>query len=277
MAGELAEPANQETSGLAASTRTPGLLWVHNDSGGVPVLFAVRATGLLVGRLRVAGEINRDWEDLAAFTLEDKAWLLIADIGDNEARHARSVLHILAEPDLPTLQAARECSARPAYSIHFAYEDGPRDCEAVAVDARERAVYLLSKRDQPPRLYRLPLAAAPAEQPAIARCVGIVSHLPRAKFADLLGAKVSRALRGHPTAMDFCPDGSAALVLTYGGVFIFPRTAGTAWTEPLAAEPVTLPAFSLPQAEAACFSADGSQIYVASEKRTQLLRYDRTP
>ena len=42
-AAQLAEPRNEETSGLAVSHRTPGLLWTHNDSGGEPVLFALNA------------------------------------------------------------------------------------------------------------------------------------------------------------------------------------------------------------------------------------------
>lgn len=32
-AGLMAELRNLETSGLAVSQRTPGLLWTHNDSG----------------------------------------------------------------------------------------------------------------------------------------------------------------------------------------------------------------------------------------------------
>lgn len=277
VAGELAEPANLETSGLAASHRTPGLVWTHDDSGGEPVLFAMRSTGYLVGRMRLAGTVNRDWEDLAAFTLDGQCWLLVADTGDNDARYPQSVLHVLAEPDLDTLMSTRELSLAPAYSIVFRYEDRPHDCEAVAVDPAERAVYLLTKRDQPPQLFRLPLAAASPGQPAIARAVGTVTQLPRARLADKITGKLPRALRGHPTALDFSPDGAAALVLTYGGVFLFPRAPGTSWAEALAAKPAPLPPFSLPQAEAAAFAADGRAIYLASEKSRQLLRYDRAP
>lgn len=274
VSGKLAEPANEETSGLAASHRTPGVLWTHNDSGGEPVLFALRANGQLVGRLRVAGETNRDWEDLASFDAEGRAWLLIGDIGDNKAVHAQSVLHVLAEPDASSLQAGREVILPPAYSIHFVYEDGPRDCESVAVDAGERAVYLLSKRDATPRLYRLELAAATADRPAVARMVGPVPRLPRPERAAPWTGKIPRALRRQPTAMDFAADGSAAVVLTYGGLFLFSRPPGQSWAEALAGEPEALPEFDLPQAEAACFATDGRTIYVASENTRQLLRYD---
>lgn len=277
VSGELAEPANQETSGLAASRRTPGLLWTHNDSGGDPVLFALRANGLLVGQLRVAGEVNRDWEDIAAFEADGQPWLLIADIGDNRAVHVQSVLHVLAEPDVDTLQASREVALRPAYSLHFVYEDGPRDCESVAVDAHERAVYLLSKRDATPRLYRLDLTAAPADRPAVARSVGLAPYLARTESGAERTGKIPRALRGQPTAMDFAPDGTAALVLTYGRLLLFPRKSGQSWADALAGEPEPLPAFELPQAESACFADGGRVVYLASEDTPQLLRYDRQP
>ena len=61
-AAQLAEPQNQETSGIAVSHRTPGMIWTHNDSGGEPVLFALNADGSLRGKVRVEGVTNYDWE-----------------------------------------------------------------------------------------------------------------------------------------------------------------------------------------------------------------------
>jgi sugar lactone lactonase YvrE len=74
--------------------------------------------------------------------------------------------------------------------------------------------------------------------------------------------------------MDFSADGSAAAVLTYGHVLLFPRKDGETWAAALAREPVRLPPHNLTQAEATCFSADGRAVYVASEKTRNLLRYD---
>ena len=53
-----------EASGLAASRRTPGLLWSHNDSGE-PVVFALNATGAVKDRVRVTGAQVEDWEAIA--------------------------------------------------------------------------------------------------------------------------------------------------------------------------------------------------------------------
>lgn len=274
-AGLMAEPVNLEASGLAASTHTPGLLWTHNDSCGEPVLFALNADGALRGSVRLQGVVNRDWEDVAAFTLDGRSWLMAAETGDNYAKHPQSALHVVAEPDARQLDPAKPLGLLPAYTINFTYEDGPRDCEAVAVDVRERAVYLLTKRDRPNRLYRLPLAAAPSDQAAIARFVGNAWEFTQPDALQRLSPTLAIAFASWPTAMNFLPDGSGAFVLTYGALYFFPRTAGESWAATLAKAPQVLPQFSLPQAEALAVTPDGAEIYLASEKTPQLLRYTR--
>ena len=47
-------PELPEGSGLAASHRTPGRFWSHNDSGE-PVLFALYGNGRVTGRLSISG------------------------------------------------------------------------------------------------------------------------------------------------------------------------------------------------------------------------------
>lgn len=275
VAGQLAEPKNLEASGLAASHRTPGLLWTHNDSGGAPLLFALNADGSPRGRVRVAGVTNDDWEDIASFELDGKAWLLVADIGDNFSVYTRRVLHLIAEPDAAALAPGRELVLQPEYSIYFSYEDGPRDAESLAVDVTERAVYVLSKRESQPRLYRLPLVAAPASQPVLARFLTNLPHLPQPTALQRNLRMPTQGFRGWPTAMGFSPDRTAALVLVYGDLLLFPRAAGESWADALAREPAKLGPFRLPQAEGACFTSDGRAIFVCSEQTMTLLRYDR--
>lgn len=273
-AGLMAEPQSREASGLAASRRTASLLWAHDDSGGQPVLYALNAAdGSLRGKIRVGGVENIDWEDIAAFELDGRAWLLIADVGDNLGRRPRVWLHVVEEPEATTLSPVTEVVVHPHYSLQVIYEDLARDCEAVAVDAAARMVYLLSKRDPVPRLYALPLG--PAKQTVVARHVGEVPHLPQPTALQRAVGLPSQAYRGQPSAMDFAPDGSAAVVLTYGDTLFFPRAPGESWAAALARVPIGLPSHLLPQAEAVCFSADGRAIFVCSERSLRLLRYLR--
>lgn len=270
----LAEPQDREASGLAASRRTPGLLWVHSDSARDPLLYAIAAdTGELRGRIRLRGITNIDWEDIATFERDGRAWIVIGDIGDNYAGRPSILLHFLVEPDSTQLAPGKETELAPAYTLRVVFEDLARDCESLAVDAREGAIYLLSKREPVPRLYRLPLA--PSKELVAARRVGTVPHLPQPDFFQRLLKTPTGRYRGEPTAMDFASDGSAAVVLTYGDTLLFPRAVHESWAEALAKTPVALAPHDLPQAEAACFAADGRALFVASEESMRLLRYDR--
>lgn len=275
-AGLMAEPRNREASGLAASRRTDGVVWTHDDSGGTPVLYALNsADGASRGSIRLRGVKNFDWEDIASFEFEGHSWLLAADVGDNEGVRSSVVLHVVREPAAATLSPGRATELAPDYSIHFIYEDGARDCESVAVDVEERAVYLLSKRDYEPRLYRLPLAATEAAHPAVAKFVGTVTQVPRPNYFQRMIKAPTGKYRWEPCAMDFSPDGTLAVVLTYGDVLVFLRAKGESWAEALARKPIELAGHQMPQAEGVCWSRDGRSIFVCSEKTMKLLRYDR--
>src|SRR5690606_35887206 len=105
---------------------------------------------------RVEGAENTDWEDLAAFRFEGRDWLLVADTGDNGGLRRTLQLHVFEEP-----ARVADGVLRPAWTIVFRWPDGPRDCEAVAVDPVRGEVLLVSKRRQPPELFALPLRPPP--------------------------------------------------------------------------------------------------------------------
>jgi len=78
-----------EASGIAASRKNPGVLWVHNDSGDSARLYAVNLEGKLVAVCRIKGARARDWEDIAVGPGPGprQDYLYIGDIGDNGAKH----------------------------------------------------------------------------------------------------------------------------------------------------------------------------------------------
>jgi hypothetical protein len=275
VAGKLEAPPKNEASGLAASSRGD-LLWTHDDSGGAAILYAVSLAGERRGQLRLENLRNTDWEDLAAVELDGQAWLVVGDIGDNDAKRPSIQVHFAAEPDPALVRDGAVRTMKASATLQITFEDGPRDSESLAVDPVERALYLLSKRDAVPRLYRVEIPAAPLRDATLrARFVGLVPHVtPGGKVSGGIKGKIE-SLRARPCAMDFARDGSAAVVLTYGEVLFFPRRSGEAWAVALARAPVRLGAHGLPQAEAICFTRDGEAIYVASESSRKLLRYAR--
>lgn len=276
VAGTMESPPRHETSGIAFSRRSPDILWVHDDSGGQPILYAMTPDGKDAGAIRLRGVKNDDWEDVAAFERDGKAWLLVADTGDNAGRRPQVMLHLVEEPARDQLSAGRAVTVTPKWTMRLTYEDGPRDCESVAVDVAGRAIYLLSKRDDTPQLYRVDLPTdRPGNTVVVARKVGLVPHIPEPSVAETLVRGRLGKRRSEVTAMDFSSDGTLAAVLTYGGALLFERKNGEPWAEALAREPVHLPISGLLQAEAICFTPDGKSIYVASEGPQPLVRYDR--
>lgn len=273
-AGKLEAPPNQEASGLAASRRSKDILWTHDDSGGAPMLYAVDTSGRKRGAIVVTGTRNEDWEDVAAFQRDGKPWLLVADTGDNDAKRESVRIHVLEEPPTAELDPQKSLQVAPAYTLKIRYEDGPRDCESVAVDATEGAIYLLSKRDAPPRLYRIPLGPS-REKHVTARRIGQVPELAGTSPIDAIFKHLAGKKAAWPTAMDFSSDGRLALVLTYGAPVVFVREGKEPWAETFKREPIRLLFHGLPQAEGACFTPDGRSIYVVSETTPAMVRYDR--
>jgi hypothetical protein len=274
--GHLRATGLVEASGLAASRRQPGLVWAINDSGNEPILFAFAADGTDLGQVTLAGVKNVDWEDLAAFTWNEDPWLLVTDTGDNPGRRSNVVLHALPEPKADA-QGSFAGTARPAWSLPFTYPDGPRDCEAVAVDEAAGQILLLSKRSEPPVLYSLPLGPPVDERPQVATVIGPMATIPPPTATDLL-LPYGR-YRSQPTAMDLSADGRELLILTYRNAYLFRRAPGQNWANAIAESPqiIELPdLFTLAQREAACFSADRQSLFVTGEGAgAALLRLER--
>ena len=250
--------ASEESSGLACSQRKDGLFWIANDSGSWPDLYLAAADGAYRGTLRINGVRNVDWEALDSFVWEGRPWLLVADTGDNASRRDFCTIHLLPEPTIP--ETSEFPGVQPARKIVFRYEGGPRDCEAVAVDPAGEKILLISKRTKPPFLYELPLREGKTGGIQIAKKICPV-HVERP-----LGAPLA-PYGNQPTGLSIRPDGSLAAVLTYYGVFLFPRHDGESWATAFSRKPERLAPHKLPQAEAITFSRDGKTLYVISEGR----------
>lgn len=248
-AGKLENPQLKEVSGLAASSLYPGLLWAINDGGDDPLLYAVGSDGADLGTFRVEGAANYDWEALASFRLQDRAYLLIADVGDNWEQRQTVTLYVVKEPSVTAAGLGSDAAVPITWQIHFTYEDGPRDCEAAAVDPVAQRVLLLTKRGLSPMLYEMPLQPAEVDAPILARRLASVPHF------------------NWPTDMDLSPDGLAAVVLTYNHAYLFRRRPGDDWPQAFQKKPRRLRFETLMQQEAVCFGFYGKSVWVTSERR----------
>ncbi|MDX1564715.1 MAG: hypothetical protein R3236_04870 [Phycisphaeraceae bacterium] len=254
----LADSRINESSGLAASLIRPDLFWTHNDSGDGPVLYAFDRKGRSVGSVELENTTAEDWEDMAACRLDGRAYLLAADVGDNSLKRRDYRLHLIAEPLLG--REAVHLKLKPEMTVRFRYEDGPRNCESVAVDGPARTIVLISKplrHGEAAEVYRLPLPKAPTQKLLIARRIG-------------------RLAIPVPTAMDISVDAQRMVVIGYGpAVWMWQRRhAAEPWAQVLgrpgrrvAEAPLRI------QGESVCFGHDGHSLYLGSEKRPAPLWY----
>lgn len=256
---QLENPELDELSGLASSLAAPDLLWGHNDSGDAPRLFRIGPRGEDLGFVPIQGAVAIDWEDIAAFRWQGEPALLIGDVGDNHARREHVTLYAVRDP------GARG-EPKLLWTLDFKYPDGPRDCEAVAVDPVDQSVILISKREHPQRLYRLPIpkdAPRPGSM-AVAEALGPITTLPRSSFADWFETPLYSEFDG-PTALDIDPAGRFAVVITYKDAFLYPRAEGQSWREAFAATPRLIRLPHLRQTEAGAISSDGRTLTVSGE------------
>jgi len=240
----LADERIAESSGLAKSHHQPGAFWTHNDSGDSARLFAFGERGEVLGRCTLVGVKAVDFEDLASFVQDGVPRLLVADVGDNRSRRSVVSLYLFDEPDP---QGNSEITAW--LRLDFRYPDGPRDCEAVAVDVSAGKITLVTKTFLPRAgVYELDLPPRDASvkqhlEPQTARRVG---QLPLSLV----------------TAMDRDPTRGDLLLVNYFQLFRFPRPQpGQNWWEQMPT-PADLP--RLKQIEAVAVDASG-QVWVTSE------------
>ncbi len=270
--GRLEDPGIREASGLARSQRAANVLWTLNDNGADEWLHAISPRGSRLGEFDLKKSRNVDWEDLASFTLDGKPYLLVADIGDNDAKHATRTLYVVKEPE-----AKKKDREKVDWRIDYRYPDGPRDAESVAVDVENERVLVLSKRDVPPRLYVLPLRPD-GDGVVTAERLGTIVSLPPPSRRDVEFAPKTNDWHWQPVGMDISQDRLAAVILTYRAVYYYERAPDQDWFDALNAAPLRVGIGRFRNAEAIAFGDDKRTVVVTGEnKHSPILAIDFSP
>jgi endonuclease/exonuclease/phosphatase family metal-dependent hydrolase len=240
------------------------VLWTINDSGAKEYLYATDLQGTSIGRTELKKSKNKDWEDLASFTLDGDPHLMVADIGDNDARHKSRKLYFLKEPK------AGKKDTTVDWEVTFKYPNGPRDAEAAAIDIENERVLILSKRDIPPALYEVPLQVDD-DKKVTATWLGTISGLPRPSRQDVQFAPKTKDWHWQPSGMDISADNRAAVILTYRAVYYFLRRPDQDWFAAFNTQPIRIGLGNFPNAEAVAFADDNRTVVVTGENRNALL------
>lgn len=230
-----------EISGMTYSQVHPGVLYLHNDSSGGPLIYAVDArTCRTRATLRIAGIPARDLEGIASGRdPRGRPVLWLADIGDNRDSWPDVRVHRILEPRRLVDQTLR------AGTYRFTYPDRPHNAEAILADPSSDRVWVVTKQSARGRLYALP--SLRRDRVSVARPVADVG-------AFVTDGAVS-------------PDGSRYVLRDYVDAEVFEglppgRNARTVYL------PVQF------QGEAVTWTSDGSALLVASERDDRLLRVE---
>lgn len=256
--GSVANPILTEVSGIAASRANPGTLWVHNDSGGDPAVYAVGADGADLGAFPLEGVVALDWEDMALGPGPDpeRAFLYVGDIGDNFAFRPQIFIFRVAEPD-----PASPGPLTDVATIRLVYPDPGVDAEALAVDPLRGDLFVFTKEDGRSRVYRAAAEALDDADPVELRLVATL-QLPE-------GVTV--------TAADFTGDGSVIGLRSYEQVWLFARRdldAAAAFTSP----PCSAPSPEEVQGEALTFDPrTGDYLTISEGRNKEVFRVSRIP
>lgn len=209
--GTFQEPDLRESSGVVTSSTMRGVLYTFNDSGNPPEIFATDSTGRAMGRWRIPGIRNRDWEALARGPCPAGSCLYIGDIGDNGEKQSQVVIYRVREPaTFQRFRGAADPAPLDLDSLSYRYPDGPHDAEAMWVD-RNGSIFVVTKgRSDSVRLFRIPSAGFTGGAPVTAQLVQELPIVPDFR----LGRMVTDAA--------LSPSGTRVAIRTYSEVYLFP-------------------------------------------------------
>ena len=241
-----------ELSGMAPSIRFRGVFWVHNDSSGGPVIYAINGTTCaIVATVTLASVPGRDIESIASGRDADGVPVLwVGDIGDNKDSWEYVRLYELPEP---TQLVDQTLDVR---TWRFTYPDGPHDAEALLADPRRPRLWVVTKELAAGVIFELP-ALPPISlgdvwrEPLVLKPVGdtdglisdgaVSSDGSRFVLRDYLSATIYSGLppgtKVTTVELPIQPQGEA-IAWTKGGTSLLTagEKEGTLWSVPLPQE-----------------------------------------
>lgn len=256
--GELQDQAINESSGLVASRENPGLLWTHNDSGDGAFIYCVKRDASSCGTWSVNGAQAFDWEDIAAGPgpNENKSYLYVGDIGDNEMKRGSVVIYRFQEPTVsdtgtPTTKDNATPTTR-ADVLTLTYPDGSHDAEALLIHPNSGNLFIITKVfEGSSQVFR---AKAPLED-------GTTTTM-----TQVGQIRVGDGIPNAITAGDISPNARRVGIVTYVDSFELrlPRRArpfGRIWKQEL----VEVPVAERKQGESIAYRIDGKALLTTSE------------
>jgi len=248
-----------EASGIASSLINKGIIWVHNDSGDMARLYAVGLDGSNLGKIRMPAVFARDWEDMCIGPgpKDSTDYIYIGDIGNNFSKKEKMKIYRFEEPiiNLDSISIPFDIKITKFDKIIVSYPDQKRDAEALMIDPITKDLYVLTKRESSPLVYRIPYPHLTTTT-STAEMIGefIVSpHDPYHISDRIVAADISR-------------DGLMVLIKTMHDIILVKRDPKEPLSNILKEKQIKLEYIIEPQGEALCWKWDQSGYYTMSEE-----------
>ncbi len=245
--GLIANIEIDEASGMVASHRNSGHYWVINDSKDLNRMFLVDEMGQGKAEFTLLGLQNRDWEAMGRWQNQTgQTYLYVAEIGDNFAQNAQYQIHRFLEPSLALTDPLRRV-IRDTQSITFRLPDGSRDMECLLIDQISGDLFLISKREDHKRLYRVPADAFNKQ------------GIQQAEFVSELNFSVPTSNVGLLKQLYYITDGNVAssneeiIIRNYLEIYYWKKKPEESIADALRRKPRIVPSVLEPQGEALAF------------------------
>lgn len=256
--GTLDNPKIMEASGIAASRKNPGYFWVTNDSDASgPILYLIDSLGKGKKEYVLGGAVQRDWEDLAVVGEADgSATVYVADFGDNFQNNPNYAIYwfkdlaITSNPYTVLTDISK---------LTFHLPDGYHDMETLLIDQKSKDIFVISKRENSKRLYKIPAAKVLNGTTVTAEYIQDLTF--STPFTS--DAKIQQAY--FLTGGSISPDNSEILVRNYIGIYYWKRKTGESIPEALLRPAKAVPYQMEQQGEGVTFSINGTGYYTISE------------
>lgn len=256
----LKNPEINECSGLAVSSRSDRLMWVHNDSGDASRLFLLDDKGKTLATYDYQKDVI-DCEDIALqYGANGKSKLFIGDIGDNQSKRNYVSIYKFDEPNVNWISKS-VIKIKGSEELKFKYPDGPRDAECLLVDTRDQKIYIVSKREDSVGVYSAPLNSKPGKIITLKKELSLFFDAPR-------GSK-------WVVAGDIARNGKEVIIKTYVNIYYWDRHDNETVPQCLSRPYIGLPYKPEVQGEAVGLTRSGRYYYTIPEGKFSKITFTK--
>jgi len=249
-AGRITTATLNALSGISASKRNAGVVYVHNDRN-VAQFFAVSEAGALLGTFNLTGGTVEDIEDMAVAHCPSGSCVYLADIGGNISPRTQFGVVRVPEPEVK-VDMPGGTSSIAAEKLVFTYPDNANhNAESILVDPNSDTIYVITKvaAGMPSAVYQFPMTFGG-------------STLTAEKVVDLT---VPKSTDREAVSASAHPCAPAFLLRTYNTLYEFRAPAGSTLEAAFSATPAAVPVATESQGEGVAYRADGRGYFTTTE------------